>query len=579
MDTIATTRRLLANGGKKTRYIQQLGLVIIIGLLNAVSAYALGLVTQSLTAAAESPGLRYSFGLFAAVILCVALLDWFRSVRMTCLTETAESNYRKITARALLHAEYPSIQKLESGDLISRVVADCRYAASNSELLINGLRNVLIPILLIGVMFAVDWRVGLGYMSPLLLVLAYPKISKSSLSEIPAFRQSFAAMTAQAKDLIANRTTVKAYRLEKTAEAWVEEATEDYRKKGVRGIGKIYTANMSALAVNVLPMFGCALTGAGLVFREMLAIDQFVSALLLASVATEELLKLPNVLVNFPSGVVAGNRLFELWDLPRETGGCRIGGGPGPAVVFEDVVFRYPEQDAAGQPLLNGLSFTVRAGEKVALVGYSGCGKSTIMKLMTGLLRPQAGTVAVLGAPVDEWDLEALRSHMSVLQQQPFVFRGTVRDNIRLGSRNAGEAELAQAADRARLLQWIERQPDGWEADTGEHGALLSGGLRQRVDLSRLFLKDAAIELMDEATSALDSSHQKEILEALHQCGQGKTRVMIAHRLSSVTDADRILFLDQGTIAEEGTHEELLKKRGLYYGLYTAQEKGEPHGR
>ena len=167
---------------------------------------------------------------------------------------------------------------------------------------------------------------------------------------------------------------------------------------------------------------------------------------------------------------------------------------------------------------------------------------------------------------------------MSVLQQDTFVFKGSVRDNILLGCPDADDLALARAVERAKLSQWISQQEQGWNADTGEHGALLSGGLKQRVGLARLFLKDAPIELLDEATSALDAGHQMEILKALRESGGGKTRVIIAHRLSSVTDADRILFLHEGHIAEEGTHEQLLQKRGLYYRLYTAQEKGEEDG-
>lgn len=578
MRIFATTRRIIACGDTKARYLLQFILVVLIGLLNAASAYTLGMVTQSLTLS-DGQNLPLRFALFASTIVAVALLEWYRSVRVTRLTETAESNYRKITARALLKAEYQSIRKLETGDLISRVVADCRFAAFNSEHLVNGLRHVLIPVMLVVVMFAVDWRVGFGYTLPLIPVLFYPRLTKNSLSEIPAYRKAFAAMNGQAKDLISNRITVKAYRLQKKADAWVDEVVEDYRKKGIRGIGKIYTANFSALAINVLPMFGCAIVGALLLFRGLFSVDSFIMAMMLASLSTEELLRLPNVLVNFPSGVVAADRLFELWELPAETGGAEtVVARHGPAVAFKDVTFRYPEQDAAEPPLLNGLSFSVRPGEKVALVGQSGCGKSTVLKLITGLLRPQSGTVFVLGVAVEDWNLETLRAHMSVLQQEPFVFRGSVKDNILLGDPQADELTLSLAVDHAKLSQWIVQQPDGLKADTGEHGALLSGGLRQRVELARLFLKDAPVELLDEATSALDSGQQKEILASLRENAARKTRVVIAHRLSAVTDSDRILFLHQGRIAEEGTHAQLLKRRGLYYNLYTAQEKGELDG-
>lgn len=577
MKIFATTRRLIASGDTKARYGFQFALVVLIGLVNVVSAYALGMVTRSLTAGGGADPYQ-SFLLFAATVLIIALAEWVRSVHMTRLSETAESNYRKLTARALLRARYENVQKLETGDLISRVVSDCRFAANNSGLLIDGIHNVLIPVILITVMFWVDWRVALGYTLPFVPVFIYPRLTKNSLRDIPAYRKAFAEMNGQAKDLIQNRSTVKAYRLQKKADQWVDETAEDYYQKGVKGIGRIYTSNIPALAINVLPLFGCAITGALLLYGGQFTADAFVTAILLASVATDELLKLPNVMINYPSGVVAASRLFELWDLPAETGGPETQVKPGPAVEFREVVFRYAEQDAAEPPLLDGLSFSVQPGEKVALVGHSGCGKSTVLKLITGLYRPQAGTVSVLGHAVEDWNLESLRGMMSVLQQDAFVFKGTLKENILLGSRDADDASLISAADRARLSQWISQQPEGWQADAGERGSRLSGGLGQRVGLARLFLKDARIELMDEATSALDSSHQKEILQSLRDSGAGKTRIVIAHRLSSVTDSDRILFLHKGKIAEEGTHAELLKKRGLYYGLYTAQEKGERDG-
>jgi ABC-type multidrug transport system fused ATPase/permease subunit len=561
MKIFANTRRLIGCGDKISRYVLQLVMVVLVGLLHVAVAHALGTLTRNLTASGGG-GLPASFIYFAVVVILAALLEWFRCVRMTRLAETAESNYRKITARALLHAEYEGLQKMEAGDLISRVVTDCRYAAYNSEHLIVGLRSVLVPVMLVAFMFFVDWRVGIGYSVPLGLVLIYPRLTKRSLSEIPAYRKAFAAMNVQNK-----------------ADEWVEEAVEDYRKKGVRGIGKIYTSNISALVINVLPLFGCAIIGAWLLYRGLFTLDAFVVSVMLATSATDELLRLPNILVNFPTGVAAGDRLFEIWDLPEEITGKETETGAGPAVAFDRVTFRYAEQDVNDPPLLDGLSFTVQPGEKVALVGHSGCGKSTVIRLITGLYKPHEGAVKVLGRDVRDWDLVSLRRHMSVLQQNTFVFRGTVKDNILLGNPDADDFTLAIAVENAKLDQWIGQQEDGWNADTGEHGALLSGGLKQRVGLAQLFLKDAPIELMDEATSALDASRQKEILEALRDSGGGKTRVVIAHRLSAVADADRILFLHGGRIAEEGTHEELLKKRGLYYGLYTAQEKGEQDGK
>ena len=184
MNIVGNTRRLISCGDTKTHYLLQLVLVFLIGLLNVASAYALGLVTKSLTAE-DGQHLAYRFLLFAASMVLIAVLEWYRSVRMTRLRETAESNYRKITARALMHADYVNIRKLETGDLISRVVTDCRFAASNSEFLISGIRNVLIPVILIMVMFLVDWRVGLGYTLPLIRCCLSEAVQKLTVRNPP----------------------------------------------------------------------------------------------------------------------------------------------------------------------------------------------------------------------------------------------------------------------------------------------------------------------------------------------------------------------------------------------------------
>ena len=237
MKFISNTRRLIGVGEKKTRYLMQLIMVIMIGLLDVTSASALGVITRNLTKSGEG-NLPVSFVYFAAATVLAALLEWFRSVRMTRMMETAESSYRKITARALLRAKYQNLQKLESGDLISRVVADCRYAALNSEHLINGLRSVIIPAILVAVMFVVDWRVGIGYSVPLALVLIYPQLTKKSLSEIPAYRKAFAAMNGQAKDLIQNRTTVKAYRLQNWRISGLTKRWKITAKRAYGALGK-----------------------------------------------------------------------------------------------------------------------------------------------------------------------------------------------------------------------------------------------------------------------------------------------------------------------------------------------------
>jgi ABC-type transport system involved in Fe-S cluster assembly fused permease/ATPase subunit len=236
-------------------------------------------------------------------------------------------------------------------------------------------------------------------------------------------------------------------------------------------------------------------------------------------------------------------------------------------VSFEDVRFGY---DPA-RPILNGLTLDVAPGETVAIVGPSGAGKSTIGRLLFRFYDVQGGALRIDGQDVRDVTQDSLHAAIGVVPQDTVLFNDTIGYNIAYGRAGASQSEIEAAARAAQIHEFIEGLPDGYDTQVGERGLKLSGGEKQRVGIARTLLKDPAILLLDEATSALDTETEQDIQEALRRAGQGRTVLTIAHRLSTVADADRIVVLEDGQIAEEGTHANLLERQGRYASLWARQ--------
>ncbi|WP_379144561.1 ABC transporter ATP-binding protein [Paenibacillus sp. sgz500992] len=242
------------------------------------------------------------------------------------------------------------------------------------------------------------------------------------------------------------------------------------------------------------------------------------------------------------------------------------------ALSLQEVSYSYSGRIETEPPLFEGFSLQIQHGETVAVVGPSGSGKTTLARLCCGLYEPDAGSISVYGRPVQE-QLEEARAQVTYVPQSPYLFSGTIRDNIAFSSNSASEQEIHEAARLAGAAEFITKLPGGYDTVIGEHGSSLSGGQRQRIAIARAFLRDAPLLLLDEATSALDNESERLVQEALDHLMNNRTTLVIAHRLSTVRNASRIVVLDQGVIAEEGTHDVLLAQNGLYAQLYNLQFK------
>ena len=306
--------------------------------------------------------------------------------------------------------------------------------------------------------------------------------------------------------------------------------------------------------------------GAGFVLRGDLTTGGYVGFLLLVGVFYRPLEKIAAVIETYPKGIAGFRRYLELLATEPEIADD-AGAVEAPAlrgdIVFEGVGFGY---DPA-RPILSGIDLAIRAGETVAFVGPSGAGKTTLLALLPRFYEPTSGRITIDGLPLDRMRLNSLRRQIGLVSQDVFLFGGTLRENIAYGRLGATEAEIIEAAAQAQLTSMIEGLPDGLDTVVGERGVMLSGGQKQRVAIARAFLKNPPILILDEATSALDSQTEREIQGALDALAVGRTTLVIAHRLGTIRNADRIVVMQEGRIAETGSHGELLARAGIYTAL------------
>ena len=394
------------------------------------------------------------------------------------------------------------------------------------------------------------------------------RLRKLNRASLDALAESTGGMT----EALANVRLVKAFD---------RETYEDGRVVG--GLGKIYELTMRAARVEGLMgavglygmMVGAVALfwygGRGLVtgaFTPANLSGFFVALFITLGPMTQ----LATLYTRLQRGTGAAERIFAILDEateppdPPEALGFPEGAGK---VSLRNVEFGY----AADLPVLQGLDLDLAPGAVTALVGPSGSGKTTVASLLFRFYEPQAGWIEIDGVPLDHIRRQALRSHVGIVPQEPILFQGTLRENVRYGRLDATDEDVARASRMANVAEFAERLPQGYETPIGERGVTLSGGQRQRVAIARAILKDPRLLILDEATSALDNRSEALVREALDRLMEGRTTLVIAHRLSTVRDADRIAVMGEGRIVEEGTHDSLMRQNGAYAALVAAGER------
>jgi ATP-binding cassette subfamily B protein len=329
------------------------------------------------------------------------------------------------------------------------------------------------------------------------------------------------------------------------------------------------STSLSYLSMRLIQMV-VMVAGSYLVLKGELSAGGFVGFLLLVGVFFRPIEKINSVIETYPKGIAGFKRYMTFLDTRPDIAdrpGARDVGKLKGDIQYKNVEFGY----AAERSILKGLDLTIRAGETIAFVGPSGAGKTTICSLLPRFYEVDGGAITIDGIDIRDMTLRSLRSQIGIVQQDVFLFAGTIRENIAYGRLEATEGEILEAARRARLGEVIASLPAGLDTIIGERGVKLSGGQKQRLAIARIFLKNPPILILDEATSALDTETERAIQQALAELSKGRTTLVIAHRLATIVNADRIAVIDRGVIVEQGDHKELLAANGIYKRLSEAQ--------
>ena len=464
-----------------------------------------------------------------------------------------------------------------SGDLLSRMSNDMREVQwFVSGTLINLLSGIIMFITAITYMFILNWKLTLlgSILMPVFTIIV-AKVSKKVESQSRQQQESLGNESNVLQDSFMGLSELKAFGLKKIMHDKYSREVDITTAK----TNKMYATELKIQPIGTLcsslPFVVTMFYGGYLIINHGITLGGLLAYISLSNNVTDPIGHMPQLITAVRSNVACIKRIFEIWDIPSEReDGCDFGirnEGSVPVISFENVDFSYNEENS----LFRSLDFKVHEGEKIALVGSSGCGKSTVLKLITGFYTPDSGKIKIYGHDISEWKLEGLRSTMSEVLQDNYLFPDTILKNISYGKENAGMEEVEAASRSAYIYDFIQGLPNKYETLVGERGVRLSGGQRQRVAIARALLKNAPILLLDEATSALDTESEKEVQIALEKLMAGRTTLVIAHRLSTIKNADRILVMDNGRIVEIGTHNELISKDSLYSQLYNNQFKLE----
>jgi subfamily B ATP-binding cassette protein MsbA len=572
--TTALLRRLLVEqaAAQWKLYTMTFVCMAIAAAATGLSAYLLGDVINQAYVERSLAGIVALALLAAFVFMVKAAATYGHTLIMSWISNRIIAENQRRMFESLIRQNLAYFADRHSSEFMARLNAGATSASNVLNLLAGALgRDFLSVVALVIVMVLQDpWMslVSLVVVPPALFMLRkmVRRIYHIALSQFVGGARLLESL----QETVQGVRTVKTFTLEDEMRARVHSNIAELEKESNRWARVAHRASPLMEALGGLAVALAMIYGGYRVVETGAAPGQFFSFLAAFLLAYEPAKRLARLNIELNSNMVGVRVLFDIIDAqpsePKDDQKPPLNVSAG-RIEFKDVRFGYRPEE----PVLRGMSFVANPGNMTALVGQSGGGKSTVLNLVLRLYEPESGTVSIDGQNVVEVSRASLRMQVAYVGQDVFLFHGTIRDNIAIGKPGATEAEIVAAAKAAHAHEFVSAFPEGYQTMVGERGAKLSGGERQRVAIARALVKDAPIILLDEATASLDSESERLVQDAMVHLCENRTTLVIAHRLHTITHADRILVVENGVIAEAGRHDELLRKGGRYAAFYRLQ--------
>ena len=542
---------------------------------SVLSIISPALVRKVLSFIGVEGSLKYIIILMSLVFACYTLTSVCTYIRIRWghyLGVWIENDMRSDLFNHLQKLSFSYFDRHKTGDIMSRISNDLFNIA---EVAHHGPEDVVISILtIIGayvLMFIINAPMSLISIIPLPIMAVYGIVFNKKLkNRNRAIRKSISEINVTAENSIQGIREVKSFSQERFQEKKFSSSNEKLKSSREKMYSSMAQYNAGMEFMRQLYYFITICGGVVLIALGKMGVADLTTFILYVSVVLPPIDRLINFTEQFTQGVASFKRFEEIMETSPD-----IVDSPSAKdlvvtkgeIDYKDVSFSY--SDGEEEIVIHGLDLHIPGGKKIALVGESGAGKTTTVSLLARFYERTGGSITIDGIDINTVTQESLHRAIGFVQQSIFLFDASIRENLRYGKPDAKDDELWDALEKANLAEFVRTLPDGLDTQVGEHGTRLSGGQKQRLSIARVFLKNPPILVFDEATSSLDTESETLISSAFNTLSKGRTSIIIAHRLSTVIDSDMIFVLDKGRVVENGTHQELMEKKGLYYKLYS----------